>query len=112
SLRTQSRRIGSAARHGRFPHRLSAATTLRSVNGDAMPKAEPSRAIRITAEVLNEATEILRPHAPPEALPILPELLCVWEQEGLPEHLSLREAHSAFRARTEQLADLRQKLAY
>src|SRR5437763_9237979 len=73
-----------------------------------MAKAESSGAVRLTTEVLSKAIRILLPHAPPEAYQVLAELLRVWEQEALAEHLSLREF---LLARTEQLADLRLKLA-
>jgi hypothetical protein len=72
-----------------------------------MAKTKSSRPGRFTDELLNEATEILRPHAPPEALPVLPELLRVWEKEGLPECLSL-PAPAVYKRRTEQLDGFRQ----
>ena len=73
-----------------------------------MAKAEPSGATRLTTEVLSKGIRILVPRAPPEAYQVLSELLRVWEQEALAEHLSLREV---LLARTEQLADLRLQVA-
>src|SRR5258708_6180905 len=39
--RTQSARIGIATRHGRFPHRPSASSTLRAPCGRRMRKSQP-----------------------------------------------------------------------
>src|SRR5215472_9890475 len=89
------------------PHRPSAATTTASASGGAMANADSSGPSRFTAELLSEATKILRSHARPHALPLLSELLCIWEKEALPEHLSL-ENRAAFHRRTEQLVKIRE----